>query len=663
MLYEIVSRREVGKSLILYGLSYFPLDSVFDVSQLAIRIKSITKGTIDDEFIVSILSDLESEGIVTHSDGLKYRLKKNIDVPDFSESISPAWEEFSSFLAQEYSDYDPYIDREAKNIFEWSILKLFIKFLSASGPSLENQLDLLPFENFKNIIDDYVGGRRLSLQLSKRYSDILCSYFFSKQPKFLNLIYDYYSGIINIDLVMREQEIPSIGFDDIRFLVVDTTFMVNLLCKTEPMHPLAVAVANKCKNSNIPLFYTSDTKKEMWGFINGSKKEMSGFSVSSTRYRPIRSQFVADFNRQQNMSWTDYMIILESWEKQLHDNWNIQPLSKELEANDIDNDIFHYVERTIPILDDFRNEERLKRDPHYQPRYRDETQIKHDAYCIGLVSRLRSGAASERTKLTGPWFLTFDSLLSTLNMAYFTQEGKFGFVIQPRTLLNYLLIYSKIELDELEKEEFAEAIIRSTIPSQDLPLTIDEYSRLVTYKIGLEEPDIKTVKEILRSSPLLEELKQALELDRGDEADATAYRIFSDEKFVTGIIEERKTKEKLQRVAAQLKEAKTELMKERTTREALERTNRQPVSITTNVTTNLEITIQSEVQNLINLLESQNAFQEGLLEKPVDISTKDKLKGWLEKVKGTIETTSTIGEGIKALLPYIVYLIGKVGGT
>ncbi|HHE40149.1 MAG TPA: hypothetical protein ENL10_01440 [Candidatus Cloacimonetes bacterium] len=180
------------------------------------------------------------------------------------------------------------------------------------------------------------------------------------------------------------------------------------------------------------------------------------------------------------------------------------------------------------------------------------------------------------------------------------------------------------------------------------------------------------MKEIFLASPLLEELKNALELEHEGEADRVAYRIITDTPFVNGIIKERKTQEKLKRAAKairkkdeDLRETKEKLSMERAAREALERTAKQNIYITTNVVTNIDVNIQNQVDSLISLLDAQNAFKDGLLEKPSDvsISTKEKLKNWLETTRETIETSMTISDGVRALVPLISYLLGQVGGA
>jgi len=486
------------------------------------------------------------------------------------------------------------------------------------------------------------------------------SYLTSKPSVLLKILFDCYSGIINANLVLREQEIPKLNFDNIKFLVVDTSFLVGLLCKTDPIYPLSVAVANQCVNLNIPLYYTSQTKNEMVSFIERSAKEMEGLTNRSTEVKIIRNQFVADFNRQ-TIRWSDYITVISSWAQIVERQSGIVALPEELERTGVDDDVVQYIKKTLPIVDSVRKGDRMRIDPDYKPRYREETQITHDAYCVGLISNIRKKYAGEGEKNGGPWFLTFDSMLNITNAAYNARSGDFGFTILPRTLLNYFLIYSRISFDEKDEEEMAEAIIKFTIRTPDPKLTVDEYSRLVTYKSGLDQPDIEIVKEILFASPLREELKNALEKDRGDLADDVAYRILSDTHFVESIIVERETREKLRNVAEKLRKTEKDLGEERAAREALERSG-LAVSVTTQVNTNIDLNIQTQVSRLIQLLEAEDAFKDNLLEKPSDILTKEKMKNWLKNIKETIETSTSIGNNIKSLLPFIIHLLGKFGG-
>lgn len=662
-------RKEIRRSFVYAALSTYQIGSEFEVSDLSTNIKSITKCELGDENIIPILNQLKDEGVVQHVGGLKYKIEKNVELPESQQTTQPVWEEFLPFLKKQYTDYDLYIDKDARSVFDAVLFKLLTRF-EISSKALESQIESLPIDNFKLIINEIVKKSSLSKNLSKKYTDTIYSFIVLKSPNLLKLIFNSYSGIINMDLLIREQEMPSIDFlDGIKFSIVDTPVLVALMCETDPAHPLASAVAKQCARSKIPLYYAPDTKKEMWNFIAGSKHEMSGLSKSKTN-RIIRSQFVSDF-RKQNISWGDYIATLNSWELLVKSQWQIVPVPEDFNLDDIDDDFYYYVKRTIPILDSIRNEKRATSDPNYTPRYREDVQIEHDARCLGTISHIRESLkVSDRKEPMGPWFLTFDNLVSALDATYSKGRGDFGFVFQPRTLLNYLLVYSKMEFEKEDQEAVAEAIIKFTARTPDPKLTTEEYTRLITYKIGLGEADVKVMKEIFLASPLLEELKNALELEHGGKADRVAYRIITDTPFVNGIIKERKTQEKLKRATKtirkkdeDLRETKEELIKEKAAREALERTAKQNISITTNVITKIDVNIQNQVSDLISLLDAQDAFKNGLLEKPSDISTKEKLKNWLEKTKETIEISTTISDGVKALLPFIIHLIGQVGGA
>lgn len=653
-------RKDIRKSFVLASLSTYRPESEFEVKDLSNNIKDITKCEMDNENIISILNILEIENIVQHLDGLKYKLTKEVQLPEFKSLTQPAWEEFLNILKKKYVDYDPYIDKDARNIFDSILLRLLTRFTISSN-LLANQIESLPIEDFKLIIEEYVSKSFLSKNLSKKYTDLIYSFLGLKSPHLLKFIFDSYSKLINLDLLMREQEMPSINFlENVKFLLVDTSFLAAIMCKTDSVHPLASAVAKQCLNSNIPLYYTLTTKQEMWRAINGSKHEMDSL-YQSKRHGIIKSQFVSDFRRQ-NISWHEYIAILDLWEQVIQNKWQLISIPEEFNLS-VDEDISQYVRTTLPIIDSIRYGDRIKNDPNYQPRLRGDLQFNHDAFCLGLIANHRKSLEiSTGKKPIGPWFLTFDDLLSVLNATYFRRDNDFGLVIQPRTLLNYLLIYSKIQFEKGDIEAVAEAILKFTARTPDPKLTFDEYTRLVTYKIGLGQADIEILKEIFLASPLRAELERAVELEHGEDADDVVYKIITNQPFVDTILEERRTDEKFKNMAKQYHTIKEELIKKTAALEALERSAKPNIIVTTNVVTNIDVTIQNEVKTLISLLETENAFKDGLLEKPRDISKIEKLKKWLDETKKIVETSKTVSDGIKALLPFVTYLIAKLGG-
>jgi adenylate kinase family enzyme len=649
-------RKEIRKSFVLASLSTFKAESEFEIKDLSKSIKNITKCEIENEILIDILNQLESEAIIQHIDGLKYKLNQKIALPDFGDLTKSVWEEFVIYLKEQYKDYDPYIDRGAKEIFDLTLLK-FLRRITISSNYLVNQIESLPIDNFKLVIEECISKSFISKNLSKRYSEIVYSFLGLKSPHLSKFIFDNYSKLINLDLLMREQEMPTINFlENIRFLLIDTSFLAALMCRTDPLYPLASAVAKQCSNSNIPLYFAPRTKQEIWRVINGSKHEMDSL-YQSKMYGIIKSQFVSDFRRQNNISWHEYISILDLWEKMILNQWRIKPIPADFDET-IDEEVFQYVRTTLPILDNFRNEGRARSDPNYQPRHRGDLQFDHDAFCLGLIANNRKLLEEKNGKKPiGPWFLTFDNLLSVLNAAYFRKDSDLGLIIQPRTMLNYLVIYSKIQFKKEDTESVAEAILKFTARIPDPRLSFDEYTRLVTYKIGLDEADIEVIREIFLASPLRAELERAVELEHGKEADNVVYTIITNQPFVETILNERKTNEKFKNMAREYHKIKEELIKKNAALEILERIERPNIIVTTNVITNIDVKIQNQVKTLISLLEAENAFKDGLLLEPQDISNIEKLKKWLDNTKNIIETSKTVSDGIRALLPFVTHLI------
>ncbi len=651
-------RKEIHKSFVLAAISEYSANSEFEIKDLSYSIKTLTKCKMNDNEIISILSQLETDGDVTHIYDLKYKLSTKINIPDFGIKTNIVWKEFLEFLKKYYTNYDPFIDRDTKTTFDSILLILLTKFSMSTGV-LEHQIDSLPISNFKLVIKEEVDKASLSKGLSKKYPDLFTTYMMSKSPKLLEFIFDSYSYLIDIDLIKREQEIPEVNYlDNIDFLLVDTSFLVALMCKSDNIHPLAVALANQCLKSKINLYYTQETNKEMWGLITGSKYEMKGLSPSR-KQGVIRSQFVNDFRRQ-SLSWSAYITTLESWDNLIEDKWKIilLPASYGVSPNE---DICHYVKITLPILEEVRINTRLQSDPKYKPNPRSEEQINHDACCLGLIHSYRESIKFEgRNTPIGAWFLTFDNLISGLDSAYFKKYNDFGFVIQPRTLLNYLLVYSRMLFDEKGQEAIAEAIIKFTARTPESNLDLDEYSRLVTYKMGLDTENIETIKNMFLLSPLRAELEKALQYDEGGKADTIAYDIISNELFVKQVLNKEEDRKNYKRVVVALRETKDKLREKEAVCQALEKVAKQNLSITTNVTLSIDINIINEFNSLIYFLEAEGAFKNNLLERPSNITTKENLIKWLSYAEKTIKTSDNINKGLTALLPIISHLVDKI---
>jgi len=638
-------RRKVHQCLILAAIA--EIDDAFSVDDVRRKIRDLMRMDLDSSIVISVLSDLEKEGLVENT-GIGYKIKRKPELPTIDNIIEPIWKDFVRYLKERHVEIDVYLDKDVKEFFENALIRLYLKFVDMMKID-RDQIETLPLEksNLNQIAD--------SLGLSKRFTDYFIDYIKSNSKILLDSVYSIYGGLINIELIFREKELKDLSEKFLKqdmqrffkFFILDTCVLTALLCKTDRIHNLAAYTIKSLKKFGIPLYYTQRTREEMWNFIKGSDKEIKSRKVKPSPI--IRSQLVADFIKRGNMLWDEYYAYIRTWENILKRDFGIVPLPDDFTHLSLDGEIYEYAKTTLPVLDRLRAEQSELE--FY--RERSEVTIEHDAYCLSLVSALRSEMDS------GPWFLTFDNLSSAIDSLYAKKHGtEFGLVIHPRTLLNYFVVFTGAEYDEAEKEKIAEVILRYTIDYGE-EIDIEAFARLFVNKVeGLTEKDSELIRELFVKSPLRNELEQALEENRGDIAEEIAIKIITNENIVNKIIQERENRERIKELARKVKVLTDELKKEKAAREALEKAIRN-VKINVSVTTKIDVSIRNQLEGLVKILEGEGVFESGIIERP-DLSTKEKIVDWLKKLEKIIKSSKEVGDVLKSLLPVVSALLSKL---
>lgn len=611
---------------------------------------------LEEEAIVYHLEKFSQEGYTIHISNLTYKILRKVDIPKFEDLTTNVWLEFVQFLKIRNSEFDPYIDAELRIVFDSLLMKFAINIVK----SQKTVIDSLPMDDFRSIVEQEAHENKIARK--HKFVNIFCEYILSKSPKLLEFISNRYSGIINMGLILTEQEMPLLDLiDKVGFLLVDTSFLVALMCQTDTTHALSVALSNLCKKRHIPLYFHEETKREMDNLIRGSKIEMNGLVVEGNPAL-IQTQFVRDFKNVGTISWNEYFSELSNWERLVNAFWDISMMP---EQYPVDKSVYDFVKLWLPILDRTRYEERFALYGHAKS-LRDDQQVQHDASCLGIVaaSRKAMGVGS-----IGPWFLTFDNLVFGLS-EFYTQidKQKFSLAIQPRTWINYLLTYSKIEIKEAEYNSVAEAIILFSARSYESNITLADYTRLITGKLGLRTQDSELILELFLNSPLKAELERELDLGHGGNADRLTQRIITDKQFVDSIIDQRKIKDDFKRVAGKLREVEVQYREEKAAREALERCSGHNILIKSEIKTTVDINLQTQLNSLVSQLSTimPDGFEKyGLPEPPKGETRTFRLKEWLIALKDSITASKDITDdakstidNVKTLLPYIMYLIG-----
>ncbi|MBP2030535.1 putative nucleic acid-binding protein [Methanohalophilus levihalophilus] len=651
-------RRGIHKSLVMAALTKFSPSASFNLDELSKQIHHICKCSLEDTNIVTILEDLENENIVEHDTEFRYKLISKPDIPNFEELSNPVWASFNKFLIDHYPQYDSFIHSEIKDVFNSILLKSLIRF-SISKP-LSTQTESLPFADIESIIKNELERCYFDDLTQRKLPELILEFFSTSNKELLDFIFTCYSGMIDIDLVTREQEMPIINFgDEVESLLIDTNFIVSLMCRSDPLHPLSSTLVNHCNKSQIPLYYSSLTKNEFIGLISASKSEMRGLTNKSSS--PADNQFISD-RLKLNIPWSSYIVYLENWGQILESKYAITPLDEYFEKN-LDGQIIETARMAINVIDQIKFEERSKKDKNYVLRRRGEDKIAHDSTCISIVGSLKQTIQSNKL---GPWFLTYDNLLLAVNSMRFQDQDEFGYAIHPRTLLNYFLAYSTIDFTDEDKEEVALALLRYSTRKKQIHLTVDEYSELVSEKLGLDLTNAEVLKQIFMQSPLLEELKKSLEYESSEGPDSVAYQMLTDpsindlvERIIESNLGIEERDENIKRLRDSIKRLNDENQKLRGFKEgSISSSGTINITLENNSTTNiiLDPAVPPAITSLISFLDQENAFKDEIIEKPSKNLDLDSAKKWIDTVKSTIETSSKITGGIRALLPYVVHL-------
>lgn len=622
-------KSEICKSFFLAALTDYNVGDKILLKEIITKIKSSTKCEIDPGDAMVVIEKLTDEKILSHINGLEYKLEKKIPIQNFSTQVSPIWDEFNTFLKENMYDYDIYLDREARPTFENILLQLLIHVASTSE-NLEIQEESLQEIDMEKIVENIVSKSKLLPDSAKRFPRFIIQYLRSNSPQLQELVYNSYHSTVCMSIMFQAKSLPHINIiENIRYLVLDTSFLVPLFCQTDSRHPLVLAIVEDCKKRNIPLYYLPKTKEEMWRLIDGSNHEMSGLSSSKKAGPVMKNQFVEDFIYQNGINefsnWDEYYEFLTEWESLLK-KMTVQELPNKIKC-EINETTKSYISDTISIFGGERS----------------DSQIAHDAYCIGFVDRARENLYGENSRETfGPWFITFDNLLAKADASYQKHYRKNGLVLQPRSLLNYFIVYTGVQFDTKDKQMVSEAILKYSMTATQKTLTIDEYSKLVVNKIGLSRRDISTVKKIILNHPLKEQIKEALKSNRGDLADGSFMDIISNEHYIERVLKFNDQKERIKELAkaSAEKDAKIQelTIKNETLREIM---------------LPLDHKTQQKLNALLTILQSEDIFEKGIISRPPKSSNLQKIKEWLRESKEAIETTKTVSEVVTATLPII----------
>lgn len=673
-------RQEVKMNLIKFIISLDDFDSEISINELVEIGNSRVGLELDKPSVTSGLEELENEGVVKHTSGEKYRIVDRPEIDTFNGLIDPVWEEFSNILSERDPDLDvEFIHDNMEEAFKRFLYEFFKAIFDSSEEMAEYEIDTLETINTERMIKEKIS--EYNVDKSDLFKSTLEEYINNPGKELRDFTEKAYTGIINYNLLRREEE--TIKFEiqgENKKLFLDTNILVAILCQTDKFHPLISSTLERAKELDYDLYYIPHTAKELQSFIDGSKYELQEFRGSGGNRDVVDSQFVKDFLRR-DVSYSGYVdTVLNNWREELESRGVVE-YNEEFE---VDIDLYEMAEETIKKI------ERVKEQKGSS--IKAAHKIDHDAKLISLVTGAKEEAENPNV---GPFVVSFDRTVTTVGNLKETGSGN-EVSLHPRNLLNYILAFSPVEIDEGGRGDVAVALLRSASNFDDT-IEVDQYSKLIRPRLGLDEGQEELLARVLEESDKYEDLEKALADNRGDEADEIAIDILSDDSFLRELSDEWSLKERMRQAANTVEEREEEVDKykrkyenEKELRESLQKLIQQndgqnviiqsspeaTAKAASESTSNAsaEATAQSiqkfseEVDNFIDTLELRTKTtieQSELPTPPEDTSDIERTREWLENVTAGIASGAAV-KGGDALLPWAQDLLDvaiEMGGV
>ena len=572
-------RANIKNIFVMATLSTYPENAIFSSKELERKVQEFTLCKIKRGIITQTIEDFIKNGDIEFIEIDQYKIKKKIIENDYSVYRNEIWKEFEPILKRSIRDYDSYFNTTIQEIIE-NILQDYLILINETIEELENnQIEQLfaSEKNLKSLIKINVEKRFITDQISTKLPELIEGYFNTKSTIFNEFISQCYSGAIILYVLTKERELPSVSLKEhLHCLIVDTDFLVNLLCLTSSKFPMIDVVTRNCVKNMIPIYFLGVTRNELNSLINamGIKYDQISSSVKSETEKISeiqKSQILQDFNnrntKDNSLTWPKYFTYLQSWEEIVAKDHGIFILP-ETEQFELDTSVMDYMRNAIPFIE---TKFLGKDDPSTEKMFiktKSPNQLDHDIYCMGVVSGLKNQQFKKNhlkvtgaSELHGPYFLTFDNTLAYANKLYSMNQHAKPLVIQPRTLLNYIIKFSHVDINTSHKKDVGKAILRYSLMRSDLKISLGDFiDALIKQREIVDKKDKDFIINCILSSALKDDLDKMLQAGEISQAEREIQKIFP-ELFLQ--LEEKKLLEARNKELAQELAKGHEIIKQR----------------------------------------------------------------------------------------------------
>lgn len=653
---KVLDRRiELRDNIVRYILSSDNCPTRCTPEKIVETAKSEFSIQLDEGLVTASLDNLVQEEIIEHETSNIYRILSEPESPDIKNLIHPVWLEYKQIVEAEDPEVELInIDQDIEKAFRLFLNDYVDRIASSTIDLGDIEVDSLIRENLNDNIEKVVDEANVGkASLFKRTMKDYIKNPGDELQKFTGIVYN---GIVNIDLISRE---VSIDFEEIsgskKVLFLDTNILVSLMCEEDSLHPIISSTCRKSRRMGYDLYYLPWTAEEMDRFVYASIGEAERW-LNSGGNNVIRSQFLEDYIEKDNVSWNDYKSELNNWRQVLETIWNIYEYEEEVDINDEKVDNARHI---LKHMQQWGNEENIT--------LSEDNRLNHDAKLLGLTATLRD--TSDIDPAEGPFILSFHGIMTSVSRIGEQTFWERGLAIQPRNWLNYINAFSAIEFDENSRKEVARAIIKSSA-NFDETWSIDEYTKYLRTKLGLDENSQGLLKDYILSTPLSRELERALSENEAGQVERIAREIVGSEQFLENFKEQKELDERVDQLSQSLRDYKSRYEKERERRREAEKIVSEigDVNIEVDVSAVAESTseveggsnIATEYIEFVKLLNA--ALPQGIqgsdFENPPEETTKiQDIITWLNAINVTFHTVDNLPENVASLQPYAQELL------
>lgn len=641
-------RQEIKTKIVSYVLNQRSLTGEVSTFKLQAMIEREIGLNLDESTVRVVMGELEEQGHVSHVKSNTYEIHSSPNVRALSERVDDVWIEYRNRLRE--NDRDEGIDYQLENHRE-AFEEVFKRFFESIRGQTESLNDYSGSASIENKLDPIIS--EVAEDLPLRNPDLLKNevnnYIKEQTPELLQFIGTIYTGTINYDLLIKENDIDNLDFEDAppeqKKLFLDTNILIGLLCETDQLHPVASSLCVRAKELDYDLYYLPATSDELQHVIDRAKNTLSGFSESGSD-ADLDNQFVRDCRNRDHRTKAQYKTELDRWADTLTDEWGIKMWSQTI---NIDNQDRALIKNWIEQLDEIEGDgDKIK------------PQIDHDTEIICSTMQTRNQAS--QNIVVGPFAVTHnDSLLSINKMGKGELWNK-GVALHPQDWLDYLIAFTPVEFTDEDRADIAEAVI-STATKFDDNINLEVYLEILAIRSDLSDKKESFIKDMVYGTPLENKLTSAIERGDYEELENQGQDLLSElNKRLKENIEQKE----------QLKKASSKVQEEKQRRKQLESVineiNAVEVNNIQNVSQEMDMSVNQEIINQIEFLEQQlrdtvdTSLEESELpEPPEDYSDPNKVVEWLQQLDKKLSSAENYAERFRHLAPTVTGLLTSFG--